>query len=305
MGNHIVVVGSLNMDLVVRTVRHPQIGETVIGHDFRTYPGGKGANQAVAAARLGSDVSIIGKVGNDQFGEALLQAVNADGVNTQYIIRDSKVPTGVAFITVDDRGKNTIVVASGANAHLSPDEIDASRDAFIGASVLLLQLECPLNVVERAIDIAKQYDIRIVLNPAPAQLLDAYLLQSVDYLIPNQTELAQLSGQESTEAAIGVLQGMGVKKLVVTLGEQGLLVVDESQREHIPAYKVQAVDSTAAGDAFAGAFAVALGEGLSIHQAAIWGNAAGALTVTKAGAQPSLPSRGEFDEFLIHHLVTS
>ena len=305
MGNHIVVVGSLNMDLVVRTVRHPQIGETVIGHDFRTYPGGKGANQAVAAARLGSDVSIIGKVGNDQFGEALLQAVNTDGVNTQYIIRDSKVPTGVAFITVDDRGKNTIVVASGANAHLSPDEIDASRDAFIGASVLLLQLECPLNVVERAIDIAKQYDIRIVLNPAPAQLLDAYLLHSVDYLIPNQTELAQLSGQESTEAAIGVLQGMGVKRLVVTLGEEGLLVVDESQREHIPAYKVQAVDSTAAGDAFAGAFAVALGEGLSIHQAAIWGNAAGALTVTKAGAQPSLPSRDEFDEFLIHHLLTS
>jgi ribokinase len=305
MGNHIVVVGSLNMDLVVRTVRHPQIGETVIGHDFRTYPGGKGANQAVAAARLGSDVSIIGKVGNDQFGEALLQAVNTDGVNTQYIIRDSKVPTGVAFITVDDRGKNTIVVASGANAHLSPDEIDASRDAFIGASVLLLQLECPLNVVERAIDIAKQYDIRIVLNPAPAQLLDAYLLHSVDYLIPNQTELAQLSGQESTEAAIGVLQGMGVKRLVVTLGEEGLLVVDESQREHIPAYKVQAVDSTAAGDAFAGAFAVALGEGLSIHQAAIWGTAAGALTVTKAGAQPSLPSRDEFDEFLIHHLVTS
>jgi ribokinase len=305
MGNHIVVVGSLNMDLVVRTVRHPQIGETVIGHDFRTYPGGKGANQAVAAARLGSDVSIIGKVGNDQFGEALLQAVNTDGVNTQYIIRDSKVPTGVAFITVDDRGKNTIVVASGANAHLSPDEIDASRDAFIGASVLLLQLECPLNVVERAIDIAKQYDIRIVLNPAPAQLLDAYLLHSVDYLIPNQTELAELSGQESTEAAIGVLQGMGVKRLVVTLGEEGLLVVDESQREHIPAYKVQAVDSTAAGDAFAGAFAVALGEGLSIHQAAIWGNAAGALTVTKAGAQPSLPSRDEFDEFLIHHLVTS
>jgi ribokinase len=293
------------MDLVVRTVRHPQIGETVIGHDFRTYPGGKGANQAVAAARLGSDVSIIGKVGNDQFGEALLQAVNTDGVNTQYIIRDSKVPTGVAFITVDDRGKNTIVVASGANAHLSPDEIDASRDAFIGASVLLLQLECPLNVVERAIDIAKQYDIRIVLNPAPAQLLDAYLLHSVDYLIPNQTELTQLSGQESTEAAIGVLQGMGVKRLVVTLGEEGLLVVDESQREHIPAYKVQAVDSTAAGDAFAGAFAVALGEGLSIHQAAIWGNAAGALTVTKAGAQPSLPSRDEFDEFLIHHLLTS
>jgi ribokinase len=304
MGNHIVVVGSLNMDLVVRTLRHPQIGETVIGHDFHTYPGGKGANQAVAAARLGSKVIMIGKVGNDQFGDALLQAVTTDGVNTQYISRDTEVPTGVAVITVDDLGKNTIVVASGANSHLSPNEIDVSRDAFRGASILLLQLECPLNAVERAIDIAKRSNMQIVLNPAPAQLLDASLLQRVDYLIPNQTELAQLSGQESIDAAIGVLQGMGVNKLVVTLGEEGSLIVDKGQRIQIPAFKVHAVDSTAAGDAFAGAFAMALGEGMTIQKAAVWGNAAGALAVTKAGAQPSLPWRDELDEFLIRHTTT-
>lgn len=298
MGNRIVVVGSLNMDLVVRTLRHPQIGETVIGYDFRTYPGGKGANQAVAAARLGGQVKMIGKVGNDQFGEALLQAVTEAGVDTRYIKKDENNPTGVAFITVDDRGKNTIVVASGANARLSPDDIDAAKEAFDGASILLLQLECPLIAVERAIEIAKAHDMQIVLNPAPAQLLDAHLLEQVDYLLPNQTELALLAGQETTEAAIDVLLGLGVRKMVVTLGEEGALIVDKGQMLHLPAYQVPVVDTTAAGDAFAGAFAVALGEGLSIREAAIWGNAAGALTVTRAGAQPSLPWRDEFNAFL-------
>ncbi len=298
MKNQIVVVGSLNMDLVVRTLRHPQIGETVLGYDFRTYPGGKGANQAVAAARLGGRVRMIGRVGNDQFGEALLQTVKAAGVDTRYITKDETSPTGVAFITVDDRGKNTIVVAAGANTRLSPDEIDAAREAFRDASILLLQLEIPLIAVERAIDIAKEYGVQIVLNPAPAQLLDATLLQSVDYLLPNQTELALLAGQESTEAAIEVLLGLGIRKMVVTLGEEGALVVDDGRQIHLPAYPVSVVDTTAAGDAFAGAFAVALGEGLSIQEAATWGNAAGALTVTRAGAQPSLPWRDEFNHFL-------
>lgn len=298
MKNQIVVVGSLNMDLVVRTLRHPQIGETVLGYDFRTYPGGKGANQAVAAARLGGWVRMIGRVGNDQFGEALLQTVKAAGVDARYIFKDDTSPTGVAFITVDDRGKNTIVVAAGANARLTPDDIDAAREAFEDASILLLQLEIPLLAVERAIDIAKEYGVQIVLNPAPAQLLDATLLQSVDYLLPNQTELALLAGQESTEAAIEVLLGLGIRKMVVTLGEEGALVVDDGQQTYLPAYQVSVVDTTAAGDAFAGAFAVALGEGLSIREAARWGNAAGALTVTRAGAQPSLPWRDEFDHFL-------
>lgn len=298
MANPIVVVGSLNMDLVVRTQRHPQIGETVIGYDFRTYPGGKGANQAVAAARLGGRVKMIGRVGGDRFGNELLQTVTNAGVDTTYVLEDEQAPSGVAFITVDDLGNNTIVVASGANARLSPDDIASSEEAFVGASILLLQLECPLVAVEYAIHLARKHHLQIVLNPAPAQLLDAELLGQVDYLIPNQTELALLSGQETPEVAIEVLGGLGVKKIVVTLGDQGVLVVEGDRFEKIPAYKVPVVDTTAAGDAFAGAFAVALTEGLSIWKAALWGNAAGAMTVMRAGAQPSLPGRDEIDRFL-------
>lgn len=298
MANHIVVVGSLNMDLVVRTQRHPQIGETVIGYDFRTYPGGKGANQAVAAARLGGRVKMIGRVGGDQFGNELLQTVTNAGVDTAYVMEDKQAPSGVAFITVDDLGNNTIVVASGANARLSPDDIASAEETFLGASVLLLQLECPLVAVEYAIHLARKHHLQIVLNPAPAQLLDAELLGQVDYLIPNQTELALLSGQETPEVAIEVLGGLGVKKIVVTLGDQGVLVVEGDRFEKITAYKVPVVDTTAAGDAFAGAFAVALTEGLSIWKAARWGNAAGAMTVMRAGAQPSLPTRDEFHRFL-------
>lgn len=298
MDNHIVVVGSLNMDLVVRTQRHPQIGETVIGYDFRTYPGGKGANQAVAAARLGGKVKMIGRVGKDQFGKELLRTVTNAGVDTKYIIQDSDAPSGVAFITVDDLGKNTIVVASGANARLSPEDVTLAEEAFIGASVLLLQLECPLIAVERAITLAQKYHLKIVLNPAPAQLLDAELLARVDYLIPNQTELALLSGQDTPVAGINVLAGLGVRKMVVTMGDEGALVVDGNRHEHLPAYRVRVVDTTAAGDAFAGAFAVALTEGSSVWEAARWGNAAGAMTVMRAGAQPSLPAREELTSFL-------
>jgi ribokinase len=298
MSNNIVVVGSLNMDLVVRTQRHPKIGETVLGYDFQTYPGGKGANQAVSAARLGSNVKMIGRVGRDNFGATLLEKVNADGIDAAHILIDQASPTGVAFITVDERGQNTIVVASGANGRLSPEDIANARSVFEFAAVLLLQLECPLSTVEQAIKLARKTNTKIVLNPAPAQLLDTDLLQQVDYLIPNQTELILLAGQESISAAVDVLLGIGVKNIVVTLGEAGALVVDSSGQEYISAYEVPVVDTTAAGDAFAGAFAVALCEGRSISEAARWGNAAGALTVMHAGAQPSLPYRDEFLAFL-------
>lgn len=298
MANHIVVVGSLNMDMVVRTQRHPRIGETVLGYNFQTYPGGKGANQAVAAARLNGSVKMIGRVGEDAFGEALLQNAMEDEVDIAHIIRDPDSPTGIAFITVDDLGQNTIVVASGANGRLSTEDILAAEDVFSDASVLLLQLECPLSAVEYAIGIAKKYDTQIVLNPAPAQLLDSELLEQVDYLIPNENELKLLAGQESVEASIDVLRSMGIVRFVVTLGEDGALVVDNEQKKWIPAYRVPVVDTTAAGDAFAGAFSVALCEGLTIWEAARWGNAAGALTVMSAGAQPSLPYRGNFDRFL-------
>ena len=303
MRKHILVVGSLNMDLVVRTIRHPQIGETVIGHDFRKYPGGKGANQAVAVARLGCPVKMIGRVGTDAFGQDLVSVITADQVDHSYVLRDEQTATGVAFVTVDDDGQNTIVVASGANAHLSAEDINAAEGAFVGAYLLLIQLEVPLSAVERAIDLARQNGAQIVLNPAPAQLLESDLLEQVDFLIPNQTELALLAGQESTSASIDVLRSMGVKRLVVTLGESGVLVIDNDGREHIPAHKVPVVDTTAAGDAFAGAFAVALNEGLSIKEAAEWGNAAGALAVTRPGAQPSLPTRQELLSFLDHGVL--
>lgn len=301
MNGHIVVVGSLNMDLVVRAPRLPKVGETILGSDFRTFPGGKGANQAVAAARLGHAVKMIGRVGNDAFGEALLATVARDGVDTTHIRRDPQAATGVALITVEEQGNNAIVVAPGANARLTPEDINAAEDILKGASVLLLQLECPLSAVAHAIHLARQHQVLVVLNPAPAQTLEADLLERVDYLIPNQTELALLAGQDSIQAAMRVLFQHGVKNLVVTLGEEGALVANGQQEIHLPAYRVPVVDTTAAGDAFAAAFAVALAEGHDLLEAARWGNAAGALTVTKAGAQPSLPTRQEFLEFLANH----
>lgn len=295
---HIVVVGSLNMDLVVRAPRHPEIGETILGSGFATFPGGKGANQAVAAARLGGTVKMIGRVGRDAFGAELLATAAQDGVDTTFILQDEGAPTGVALITVDDAGQNTIVVASGANARVSPEDVSAARAAFEGAAVLLLQLECPLPVVERAIELAREHQVAVVLNPAPARELPATLLTGVDYLIPNQTELALLAGVEGQAAGISLLRDLGIPHLIVTLGGEGVLVVAGQQEMHLPAHEVAVVDTTAAGDAFVGGFAVALTEGLPPLQAAAWGNAAGALSVTRAGAQPSLPTREELDQFL-------
>lgn len=305
MQGHILVVGSLNMDLVVRVPHHPGIGETVISAEYRRYPGGKGANQAVAAARLGSPVKMIGRLGKDAFGDELLEALGKNGVDTRYIHRDEHAPSGVAFITVDEVGQNIIVVAGGANSLLTPEDISSAQDAFEGASVLLLQLECPLVSVEKAIRLARQRGIPVVLNPAPAQLLESDLLEQVDYLIPNQAELAMLAGQDSTPSSLRVLQTHGVKRLVVTLGDQGALVVDGDWQERVPTYRVPVVDTTAAGDAFVGAFATALREGLSLRQATAWGNAAGALAVTRVGAMPSLPTRAEFDRFLAEARTTA
>ena len=294
----IVVVGSLNMDLVVRAPRHPHVGETIIGSDFGTYPGGKGANQAVAAARMGGAVKMVGRVGQDDFGQALLRNVSDNGVDTTFILRDPHAATGVALITVDDAGQNTIVVASGANARLTPEDVARAESVFEGASVLVLQLETPVLAISRAIEIAQHYGLWVVLNPAPAQKLDAGLLASVDYLIPNQTELALLAGVQPLEEAVAVLQGWGVPNLIVTLGERGVLIAQGERQTHLPAHAVEVVDTTAAGDAFVGAFAVALTQGLSTQESAAWGNAAGALAVTRPGAQPSLPNRAELDEFL-------
>lgn len=304
MSATIVVVGSLNMDLVVRVPRHPRLGETILGNQFQTFPGGKGANQAVAAARLGGTVRMIGRVGSDGFGASLLTAVSTDGVDTQFILSDPDTATGVALITVDENGENSIVVASGANARVTPEQIRQSQSAFENASVLLLQLECPLPAILEAVQIAVEQEIKVILNPAPAQPLPTDLLRKVDYLIPNQTELGLLAypdqpnHPDTLQPAVQLMQEMGIKNLLVTLGSDGVLVIDRQHTVHLPAYTVPVVDSVAAGDAFVGAFAVALSEGKPVLEAARWGNAAGALSVTRHGAQPSLPTRAELTQFL-------
>jgi ribokinase len=299
MNRHVVVAGSLNMDLVVNAARLPQAGETILGGSFATFPGGKGANQAVAVARMGAKVKMIGRVGADAFGETLLQALAGDGVDAATIWRDAQAPTGVALITVASSGQNTIVVSAGANTHLTPDDIDAAGSAFEGAGALLAQLECPLPAVIRAAELARRQGSKVILNPSPAQALAPELLSMVDYLIPNQRELMLLAGGAlSMEDAIAILQRKGASCIIVTLGEEGVLVADGGQRWRIPAHAVTAVDSVAAGDAFAGAFAAAICEGRSLREAAAWGNAAGAIAVTRPGAQPSLPTRKEVLEMV-------
>jgi ribokinase len=296
--NDIIVVGSINMDLVVSTLRHPEIGETILATDFHTFPGGKGANQSVAVARLGGHVSLIGRLGEDYFGSELHKTIRSNGVDVTYLLRTGGVSTGVALITVSENGDNTIVVAAGANGHVGAEDVENAEGAFEKSSVLLVQLELPDPAIEAAVALARKHHLKVVLNPSPARELDTRLLAEVDYLIPNQIELSLLTGIDNTDAAIGMLHSLGVKNLVVTLGEDGALVATGKQQYYLPAFQVEPVDATAAGDAFVGAFAVALNEGQDLRSAVTWGNAAGAIAVTKPGAQPSLPTRQELEQFL-------
>jgi len=303
MTARIAVVGSLNMDLVVRTPHIPQPGETVIGSDFITLPGGKGANQAVAAARLGAEVAMIGRVGCDAFGETLLDNLKHAGIDCSLTQQDANAPTGVALISVEDSGQNSIVVASGANARLSPADVDAAEQEIASASVLLLQLESPLDTVIRTAEVARQHDVSVILNPAPARPLPQTLLTLVDVLTPNESETALLTGTpvdnlEQAKAAAGSLMHMGVGTVILTLGARGALLAENGGFRHFPAFEITPVDTTAAGDAFMGGLAVALGEGRALAEAIQWGNAAGALAATKMGAQPSLPDRADLERLL-------
>ena len=303
MNARVTVVGSLNMDLVARAPRIPQPGETIIGRDFRNVPGGKGANQAVAAARLGAEVSMVGRVGGDAFAEPLLENLAADGIDHTYVTRDGEAATGVALIVVDDAGENSIVVASGANARFSPADVEAAEGAVAKADVVLLQLESPLETVTRAAEVAHAHDVPVILNPAPAQQLPDTLLSLVDVLIPNESETALLSDmpvddREEAEAAAAALLALGVGTVILTLGERGALLAQAEGATLVPAFSVDAVDTTAAGDAFVGGFAVALAEGRRHLEAVRWGNAAGALATTKMGAQPSLPTREAVEQLL-------
>jgi ribokinase len=297
----ILVVGSINMDLVVRVPHTPEPGETVLGGDFETFPGGKGANQAVAAARMGGDVTMVGRVGQDDFGNTLIRTLVDNQIRTTHVIKDSKAATGIAMIAVAADGENTIVVASGANYEVSLEDVNNARELMRETDILLVQLECPLEVVSAAVELATAYDVPVVLNPAPAQSLSSSLLSNVAYLTPNQAELRMLSGEDDIEKAIQKMLSWGVKNLVVTLGANGARVVSEGLDRHLPAYEITAVDTTAAGDAFNGALSVALAEERPLLDAVRYGMAAGGLAATKRGAQPSLPTREAVESFLESH----
>ncbi len=294
----ICVVGSLNMDLVMRTPHLPAPGETVSGGPFATHPGGKGANQAVAAARLGAAVAMVGRVGGDAFGARLRTELAEAGIDIRQVVTLPDVASGVALIAVEASGQNSIIIAPGANGALTPADVEAAGPTITAAQVLLLQLETPLPAVQRAAELAHAAGTLVLLNPAPAQPLPAELLAQVDYLIPNEQEAALLLGEAiATDAdAAGAAQRLcaqtGVGGVVITLGAQGAVLAQaQTEPQFVPAHSVEVADTTAAGDAFVGAFAVALAEGRTPAEALRWGNAAGALAVTAAGAQPSLPSR--------------
>lgn len=294
----IVVVGSLNMDLVLDVARVPAAGETLSGRTFKLVPGGKGANQAVACARLGGRVAMIGRVGADEFGGQLRRGLQQDGVAIDHVSVDSAASTGVALVMVDDPGQNRIVIVPGSNGTFTPAHVDAAGDSIDHATLMLVQLEVPMPSVEHAIQRAVRADVRVLLNPAPAQALPEGMLQHVAYLVPNETEASLLTGLnviDTTSAASAARELMrrGARCVLVTLGSQGVLIADKDGiRDYAPP-RVKAVDTTAAGDTFIGAFAAGLVEGLKVDAAAQFAMKAASLSVTRAGAQTSIPYRAE------------
>jgi ribokinase len=299
----ILVVGSSNTDMIVNVPRIPHPGETVLGGEFATAAGGKGANQAVAAARAGGDVSLIACVGDDIFGQRAIEGFAKDGLHTQYVARSKHSPSGVALIFVSADGQNSIAVAPGANARLSPADIRRAAGAFGGASALLMQLETPLGTVAEAARLARRQGVAVILNPAPAQDLPAELLRRVSILTPNESEASALSGltvrdEASAAKAAAKLLRRGAGAVIITLGARGAFVADAQARQMVGGFRVKPVDTTAAGDVFNGALAVALGEGRSLLDAARFANAAAAISVTRRGAQPSAPRRREIERLL-------
>lgn len=299
---NLLVVGSSNTDMVVRAARIPRPGETILGGEFHTAAGGKGANQAVAAARAGGNVTFVARLGADAVGDAAVAGFRREQIDTRFIVRDQRHPSGVALITVNREGQNSIAVAAGANAHLTPGDLRRAELAFAAASVLLVQLETPLPTVTTAVSLAVKHDVPVILNPAPAQPLPDSLLRHVHILTPNETEAELLTGIKVTGPAAAFraadkLRARGVDIVIVTLGACGALMVGENVRRQIPGFKVNAVDTTAAGDVFNGALAVALAERRELIAAVQFASAAAALSVTRLGAQPSAPRRSETDRF--------
>jgi ribokinase len=303
MKKKVVVVGSINFDLTIQTRRLPQPGETIIGGRFTRGPGGKGANQAIAAARAGADVSFIARVGTDSYGQDSVKHLSAEHIGTRHVVHDEDLPTGVAFILVNDDGENSIVVASGANARLCPLDIEEVKDEIVSAAVLLVQLESPLEAIQHAIHIAGKSDTLVIVNPAPAQHLSSSWFQDVDIITPNKIEAEMLTGMNITDDASLVaiarqILDFGIPVVIITLGRQGVFLATKNCMRSIPAYGVKTIDSTGAGDVFSGSLAAFLAEGRSIEEAVMMAIASASISVTRMGAQMSAPFRCEIEDFI-------
>ena len=297
---NIVVIGSSNTDMVVKTSHLPAGGETVLGGDFFMNAGGKGANQAVAAARYGNRVVFVAKTGDDLFGEQVRKAMKEDGIVTDYVFIDKEHPSGVALITINQEAENCIVVAGGANMYLKPEDIDKAKEEILGGDVVLMQLETPIETVEYAAKMAAEAGVKVILNPAPApaEPLSKELISNLYLITPNRSEASRLTGIEVTDLASAqraalALYDMGAKNVIVTLGSEGSLVYDGHMMMRVEAIKVEAVDTTAAGDTYNGVLASVIAEGKSLIDAVHEANIAGAISVTRMGAQPAAPTREE------------
>jgi ribokinase len=299
----IVVVGSSNTDMIIKAPRIPKPGETVLGGHFSMAAGGKGAIQAVAAARAGGDVAFIARVGTDFFGDRAIKSFNADRIDSSLISRDPEAPSGIALVFVGEDGQNSIVVAAGANSKLSRKDVERAEAAIAAARILLMQLEIPMDTILAAAQIANANGVPVILNPAPAQKLSPELLKYISILTPNESEAEVLTGirisdNNSIGSAAEVLLSQAVETVLITLGPRGAFLATKGSVELVPGFAVRAVDSTGAGDVFCGALAVALSENKSMWDAVTFANAAAAISVTRLGAQPSIPRRHEIERFL-------
>ncbi|MEN2767826.1 ribokinase [Ornithinibacillus xuwenensis] len=285
----VTVVGSINMDLTVSTKKIPEKGETILGEEFATYPGGKGANQAVAAARLGAKVNMIGSLGNDEFGSSLLTTLNDEGINTEGVTLVNDVATGIATILVSDND-NRIIVAPGANKKVSPVVVEKYKHLIIQSDIVLLQLEIPMETVIFTVKLCKEHQIPVIVNPAPYQSLSQELIENVSFLTPNELEVEEM--QQDT-----LLDSLK-DKLIITKGEKGVGYYQEDKEQFVPGFAVEVQDTTGAGDTFNGALAVQLGSGETIEEAIRFANASAALSVMKFGAQGGMPTRQQVMEFM-------
>jgi len=299
-GSRVAVVGSINTDIIVHSKRLPAPGETVLGGEWIMAGGGKGANQAVAAARAGAQVTFVGRVGADLFGRESLARLKAEGIDTRYIVEDPRNKSGVAIIMVGPDGDNIIAVAQCANGAVTPADVDAATDAIGSADVLIAQMEVPCDAVYHAIRVAHDRGTTVLLNPAPAPAkpIPPKILGMIDYLVPNEVEAMRITGADDFDAGVKALLEHGVGHVIITLGSKGAAVFDASGRKDVPAYKVDAVDAVGAGDAFCGVLACVVAEGLNALDAVRQANAAAALSVARRGAQPSMPTRDEIRRML-------